>query len=140
MGELEDAYAACARMARQHYENFPVASWLLPRDMRPHVLAVYAFARTADDFADEGDRTTAERLGLLDAWQRELDAAVAGRSVGARTGQRTPGLPSETGLIFTADQIWLEQRYDYFTAALTISMKSGFFRLAPPTRAPSISG
>jgi hydroxysqualene synthase len=39
---LEDAYAACARLARSHYENFPVASRLLPARMRPHVAAVYA--------------------------------------------------------------------------------------------------
>ena len=49
---LVDAYAACARLAAAHYENFPVASRLVPARMRPHVAAVYAFARTADDFAD----------------------------------------------------------------------------------------
>ena len=65
---LASAYAACARLAREHYENFPVASLLLPRAMRPHVAAVYAFARTADDFADEGTRTVEERLRLLDWW------------------------------------------------------------------------
>jgi phytoene synthase len=64
-------------MARAHYENFPVASWLLPGAMRPHVAAVYAFARTADDFADEGRRSDAERLGLLDDWERRLHACVA---------------------------------------------------------------
>ncbi len=52
-----------------HYENFPVASLLLPRQMRPHVAALYAFARAADDFADEGDRTVEERHRLLDLWQ-----------------------------------------------------------------------
>ncbi len=51
---VREAYAACERAARAHYENFPVASILLPRRMRPHVAAVYAFARAADDFADEG--------------------------------------------------------------------------------------
>ena len=65
---LDDAYAACDRIARQHYENFPVASLLLPAAMRPHIAAIYAFARAADDFADEGDRTPAERLALLDDW------------------------------------------------------------------------
>ena len=54
MVDLAAAYASCARDARTHYENFPVASLLLPRDMRQHVAAVYAFARAADDFADEG--------------------------------------------------------------------------------------
>jgi len=65
---LEEAYAACARLAREHYENFPVASRLLPPAMRPHVAAVYAFARVADDFADEGSRTVEERHRLLDRW------------------------------------------------------------------------
>ena len=64
-------------MARAHYENFPVASRLLPSAMRPHVAAVYAFARTADDIADEGSAPAAERLARLDAWQRRLHAAVA---------------------------------------------------------------
>ena len=46
---LSRAYAECEALARSHYENFPVASWLLPRPMRPHVAALYAFARVADD-------------------------------------------------------------------------------------------
>ena len=63
-------------MARAHYENFPVASWLLPKGMRPHVAAVYAFARTADDFADEGHLPPAERLRLLEDWEHRLHACV----------------------------------------------------------------
>jgi phytoene/squalene synthetase len=51
---LVEAYAACDTLARSHYENFPVASRLLPAAMRPHVAALYAFARIADDLADEG--------------------------------------------------------------------------------------
>ncbi len=73
------AYATCLRLARQHYENFPVASWLVPPSARPHVAAFYAFARIADDFADEGDRTAEERLTLLDGWQQRLDAAAGGK-------------------------------------------------------------
>lgn len=73
---LDDAYAACARIASEHYENFPVASRLLPRALRPHVAAIYAFARTADDFADEPGRSTDERLRLLDDWR----ACLHGRS------------------------------------------------------------
>ncbi|HXG54148.1 MAG TPA: squalene/phytoene synthase family protein, partial [Vicinamibacterales bacterium] len=49
-GDIEAAYAHCAAIARDHYENFPVASWLVPRRMRPHIAAIYAFARAADDF------------------------------------------------------------------------------------------
>jgi hydroxysqualene synthase len=74
---LARAYAACEALARSHYENFPVASVLLPAPMRPHVAAVYAFARIADDIADEGSAPAADRLARLDAWQRRLHAAVA---------------------------------------------------------------
>ena len=49
---LRRAYDACTGLARAHYENFPVASLLLPRRMRPAIAAVYAFARRADDFAE----------------------------------------------------------------------------------------
>ena len=66
------AYAYCERLAREHYENFPVASRLLPPSMRPHIAAVYAFARRADDFADEPGIDDAERLRLLTAWERRL--------------------------------------------------------------------
>jgi len=74
---LERAYAACVSLARAHYENFPVASRLLPRAMRPHVAAVYAYARVADDIADEGTAAAEDRLAGLGAWQRRLHAAVA---------------------------------------------------------------
>ena len=72
---LGEAYAVCGRIARQHYENFPVASLLLPAVMRPHIAAIYAFARAADDFADEGDCTPAERIALLDDWGSRLRAS-----------------------------------------------------------------
>ncbi len=79
---LARAYAACEALAQSHYENFPVASRLLPAPMRPHVAAVYAFARVADDIADEGSAPAAERRTRLDAWQRRLHAAVAVDSAG----------------------------------------------------------
>jgi hydroxysqualene synthase len=73
---IERAYAACEALARSHYENFPVASLLLPARMRRHVAALYAFARIADDIADEGTIPPSERRTRLDAWQRRLHAAV----------------------------------------------------------------
>lgn len=75
---LQAAYAHCERLAREHYENFPVASYLLPAAMRPHVAAIYAFARTADDFADEPGRQESERLRLLDDWGARLQGAADG--------------------------------------------------------------
>ena len=58
----------------KHYENFPVASLLLPRHLREPIAAIYAFARSADDFADEGELTANERLTLLRGYQHELNA------------------------------------------------------------------
>ena len=65
-------------MSAGHYENFPVASRLLPRATRAAVLAIYRFARGADDLADEGDATPAERLAALDRYGAALDAIAAG--------------------------------------------------------------
>jgi squalene synthase HpnC len=61
-----------------HYENFPVASWLLPPRLRRPIEAIYGFARGADDVADEGDASAAERLAGLDRYLRALDAIDAG--------------------------------------------------------------
>lgn len=60
-----------------HYENFPVASWLCPPRLRPPIAALYHFARTADDIADEGDDSPAQRLATLAAYQAELHATLA---------------------------------------------------------------
>ena len=65
-------------MPVHHYENFPVASWLLPSSLRKPVQTIYAFARSADDFADEGCLTNGERIALLDGYERELDRIDAG--------------------------------------------------------------
>ena len=59
-------------MPVDHYENFPVASVLLPRRLVPAVEAIYAFARSADDIADEGDATSAERLAALEHYEASL--------------------------------------------------------------------
>jgi squalene synthase HpnC len=88
------AYATCFDVARRHYENFPVASWLLPSEIRPHVAAVYAFARYADDFADEGDRAPSERLTLLDDWLRRFHVAV--------NGEVNPDSDQSVDLVFAA--------------------------------------
>ncbi|HKO87086.1 MAG TPA: squalene synthase HpnC [Burkholderiales bacterium] len=59
-------------MAVDHYENFPVASVFLPKELRPAVAAIYRFARSADDIADEGQATADERLRQLDDYREEL--------------------------------------------------------------------
>lgn len=64
--EIQRAYNWCLQLAKSHYENFPVASVLLPKRLRHPVAAIYAFARSADDFADEGNAPKAARLAQLD--------------------------------------------------------------------------
>jgi squalene synthase HpnC len=83
VSELARAYAYCQRLAREHYENFPVASRLLPPEMRPAIAAIYAFARRADDYADEPGLEDTERLRLLDEWEQRLLRAKAGTRSGA---------------------------------------------------------
>src|SRR5262249_54284147 len=77
---IEAAYRICRQIATAHYENFTVGSWLLPRRLRNPIAAIYAFARTADDFADEGDVPAAERLARLAVWEEHLQACYAGRA------------------------------------------------------------
>lgn len=59
-------------MTIDHYENFPVASWLMPAALRPAVRCLYAFARSADDIADEGDASPSERISALHAYEMQL--------------------------------------------------------------------
>jgi len=67
-----------------HYENFPVASWLCPPALRPAVVAIYHFARTADDLADEGSATTAERIRDLRDYRADLASVAAGNAPSSR--------------------------------------------------------
>ncbi len=76
---LDEARAYCKRLAESHYENFHVATWFLPRELRPHFHAIYAYCRISDDLGDEvGDPESA--LALLDLWGRELDACFEGKA------------------------------------------------------------
>ncbi len=63
----------------EHYENFPVASWLCPAPLRPAVAAIYWFARTADDLADEGDAPAGQRLADMAAFRADLRATAGGQ-------------------------------------------------------------
>ncbi len=87
---VEEGYRRCSDLARSHYENFPVGR-LVPAELRPHVHAVYAFSRVADDLADEGYAdprlkpenaaeilSQPERLEKLRAYRRVLDATIKG--------------------------------------------------------------
>ena len=76
--KLDSAYAYCQQLAQSHYENFPVASLLLPKRLRKPISVIYAFARTADDFADEGSEFQAVRLQQLDAFSSDLAEIATG--------------------------------------------------------------
>ena len=76
---LSEARAWCKQLAESHYENFHVATWFLPKALRPHFHSIYAYCRISDDLGDEvGDHAVA--LALLDLWGQELDACYEGRA------------------------------------------------------------
>src|SRR6266404_5611726 len=79
---LDAAYRHCWQITTAHYENFTVGSWLLPRRLRRHIAAIYAFARTADDLADEGSASVAERVARLNEWEQALDECYRGQPRG----------------------------------------------------------
>jgi phytoene synthase len=114
-----------------HYENFPVASWLLPAPMRAPIEAIYGFARGADDIADEGDASDAERLAGLARYAAALDAIEAGRDPGpsfARIGRavRDHALPIVLlrDLIDAFRQDVVKKRYATFDELLDYSRRS----------------
>jgi squalene synthase HpnC len=76
---VERAYAYCEEFARAHTESFPVASRFVPAAVRPHLIALYAFARSADDFADE-PQYEGRRVEALDRWEEELGRASHGEA------------------------------------------------------------
>ncbi|MEO6965063.1 MAG: squalene synthase HpnC [Acidobacteriaceae bacterium] len=74
---LTEAQAFCRELAESHYENFHVATWFLPKRLRPHFQSIYAYCRISDDLGDEvGD--TQQSLALLDFWNHELDDCYRG--------------------------------------------------------------
>ncbi len=101
----------CKNMAMSfgHYENFPVASVLLPRPLRRPVAAIYRFARSADDFADEGERPASERLALLEGYREQLRRIASGRA---------PGDPffEELREVIAAHRLPIEPFYDLLDA------------------------
>ncbi|HTK81339.1 MAG TPA: squalene synthase HpnC [Bacteroidota bacterium] len=77
---VDEAFAFCARVTNSHYENFPVASLFLPEAQRPYIQAIYAFSRTADDFADEPGYSPEERLQALEQWDEQLRDCYKGKA------------------------------------------------------------
>jgi squalene synthase HpnC len=96
---LEQAQLYCRQLAESHYENFHVASWLLPKRLRPHFQSIYAYCRISDDLGDEVGNQ-AQSLALLDAWQEQLDACYQGEArhpvfVALRETIRTCDIPKK---------------------------------------------
>jgi squalene synthase HpnC len=76
---LEEARAYCRRLTESHYENFHVASWFLPKRLRPHFHSIYAYCRISDDLGDEVGNAE-QSLALLEMWGEELDACYRGEA------------------------------------------------------------
>ncbi|OGB26307.1 MAG: squalene synthase HpnC [Burkholderiales bacterium RIFCSPLOWO2_02_FULL_57_36] len=119
-------------MPVEHYENFPVASLLLPSKLRPAVEAIYAFARSADDLADEGDATSDERLAALAAYESELDRIESGepsdsslfRALAAVISEYGLPLQSFRDLLSAFKQDVMVKRYATFDALLDYCRRS----------------
>ncbi len=79
--KIKSSYSYCLSIVKNHYENFPVASWLLPSKIRKPISAIYAFARIADDIADEGTASNDERLKQLDEMAQKLDMIRYGKTI-----------------------------------------------------------
>ncbi len=126
------AYRACIALAQDHYENFPVASWLLPRRLRGPVAAIYVFARRADDHADEGAYEPAERLRALDAMEAALDATLAAappddpvwRALAASFAEHELPAGPLRDLLSAFRQDVRRSRYDDFAAVLDYCERS----------------
>lgn len=78
--KLNSAYFKSLKYAKSHYENFPVVSFLIPKNLRKHVAIIYWFARTADDYADEGDFSEGERLEKLNNFEFRLKQLLNGKA------------------------------------------------------------
>lgn len=102
----------------EHYENFPVASWLCPPRLRPTVVAIYRFARTADDIADEGSADAAERLADLGAFRNELERCIVKAAGGAVVpgNDRWPGVFGPLGLAIARHSLPGDLLHDLLSA------------------------
>jgi len=76
--ELDIAYTNALNFTKSHYENFPVVSFLIPKNLRKHIAIIYQFARQADDIADEGNLTPEERLAQLNKFTKDFSNALSG--------------------------------------------------------------
>ena len=121
---VEESFRYCERLARAHYENFPVGSVLIPKRLRKHFYSIYAFARTADDFADEGqgaDLSAERRLAMIAEWREQLHLAFNGEAshpvfIALRETRERFDLPLSLfdDLLSAFSQDVLKRRYENF--------------------------
>ena len=78
--KINSAYSKSLKFAKSHYENFPVVSFLIPKNLRKHVAIIYWFARTADDYADEGNLLEGERLEKLNNFEIRMKLLLIGKA------------------------------------------------------------
>ncbi len=124
---INSSFKYCEDIAKKHYENFPVASLLLPKEKRRYVYAVYSFARAADDFADEPDIMGGreKRLALLDEWNDKLKESYKGKAydpifIALGITVKDNKIPIETleRLLKAFRQDVIKQRYESFDEVL----------------------
>ena len=103
-------------MAVDHYENFPVASWLLPKPLRPAVVAIYRFARSADDIADEGDALPAQRLDALEQYRIALTVLASGEQDSASLPEALREIFLPLGRAIKEHRLPFQSFFDLLTA------------------------
>ena len=103
-------------MAVDHYENFPVASWLLPKPLRPAVVAIYRFARSADDIADEGDALPTQRLAALAQYRLALTVLASGDDGSARLPDGLHEIFLPLGRVIQEHSLPFQSFFDLLTA------------------------
>jgi squalene synthase HpnC len=129
---IEDSYKYCEKIAKEHYENFPIASFFIPKEKRKYIYSIYAYARAADDFADEkgiGDKEP--RLKLLDEWNCKLINASNGKAdepvfIAIKQTMKDCDIPIEPleNLLKAFKQDVIKKRYNDFDEVLQYCVNS----------------
>ena len=122
---IDSAYEDALEFVKNHYENFPLASFLIPKSLRKHVALIYWFARTADDIADEGEMKSEERLKKLEEFENRLTELLNGNysnpfELALHSTIETKNLSPENfyNLLKAFKQDIIKKRYDDFSDLL----------------------
>ena len=129
--EIESAYNDAIAFTKNHYENFPVLSFLVPKHLRKHVAIVYQFARKADDIADEGELTNEERLIQLNEFELQLQQSELGISntqfwnaLHSSISEKNLEIQNFSNLLLAFKQDITKQRYSNFDELLNYCKNS----------------